>query len=285
MIRSLQALVDEARVQETRRGGGAVTVVESGRLHPFAAQVLGPPRRAGDAGTLGPYDVVKLISIGGMGMVFLAHDGRLQRQVALKAMHPASAGDATSRQRFLREARAVAAVKHDHIVAIHAVEEDAPVPYLVMEYVEGQSLRELLDQEPPLAPREIARIGAEAALALAAAHARGLVHRDVKPANILLEQPRRRVKLTDFGLARAVEGTHLTDAGLVAGTPHFMSPEQALGRPVDARSDLFSLGAVLYTLAAGQPPFEADSSVAVLRRVADDAPPPLARSAPICRLP
>jgi serine/threonine protein kinase len=195
--------------------------------------------------------------------------------VALKAMHPALAGDATGRQRFLREARSIAAVKHDHIVSIHAVEEDAPVPYLVMEFVEGQSLRELVAHEPPLSPQEIARIGAEAALALAAAHARGLVHRDVKPANILLEEPRRRVKLTDFGLARAVEGTHLTDAGLVAGTPHFMSPEQALGRPVDARSDLFSLGAVLYTLAAGQPPFEADSSVAVLRRVADDAPQPL----------
>jgi WD40 repeat protein len=263
-----------ALVEETRRGAKDQTGAELAPIPRAVAQWLGPPRRPGDAGSLGPYEIERLISSGGMGMVFLARDSRLDRRVALKAMHPALAADPTSRQRFVREARAIAALKHEHIVAIYDIEEAAAFPYLVMEFVEGGSLRARRDRTP--AAVEIARIGSETAQALAAAHALGIVHRDVKPGNILLESPRQRVKLTDFGLARPMTGAHLTDSGLIAGTPHFMSPEQAQGLSVDARSDLFSLGSVLYTLAAGKPPFEAETSVAVLRRVIDDTPPGLA---------
>jgi len=266
-------------VKETRRRLTNSIAGDEGALPQVAAQVLGPPRRSGDAGSLGPYDVERLIGIGGMGMVFLAHDSRLNRPVALKAMHPALAADSISRLRFIREAMANAAVSHDHVVSIHAVEVGAPVPYLVMEYVAGSSLRDRL-ADKPLAAAEIARVGSEVAQALAAAHARGLVHRDVKPANILIESSRQRVKLTDFGLARAASGLHLTDTGQVAGTPHYMSPEQARGQPVDARSDLFSLGSVLYALAAGRPPFEAETSLAVLRQVIDDRPTPLRKLRP-----
>ncbi len=275
----------ESLVHQTQAARSGPADFASGGLPAMAAAVLDPPRRPGDAGTLGPYDVVNLISIGGMGMVFLAHDARLERPVAIKAMQPLLAADAMCRQRFLREARAIAALKHDHIVAIHEVEGEAPVPYLVMEYVPGGSLCEWLKSAPtagesPLPAAEIARIGSEVAQALAAAHAAGLVPRDVKPANILIERPRGRVKLGDFGLAHAVEGTHLTAAGLVALTPHYASPEQVLGRPVDRRSDLFSLGSVLYALAARRPPFDAEMSIAILRRVADDPPPDLAAIRP-----
>jgi len=250
------------------------------RLPPAAEGVIGPPRREGFVGSLGRYDVVRWLGMGGMGIVFLAHDSRLDRPVAIKALHPLRASDPTSRQRFLREARAIAALRHDHIVAIHEVEEDAPVPYLVMEYVPGGSLWERLRAEGPLPAAEIARIGSEVARALAAAHAAGLVHRDVKPANVLLEQSQGRAKLSDFGLVRAADGAALTDENMLELTPQYASPEQIWNRPVDGRSDLFSLGSVLYTLAAGRPPFEAELSIAILRGVIDDPPRDLASIRP-----
>src|SRR5437588_6254974 len=148
-------------------------------------------------------------------------------------------------------------------MGFHAVEEAGPVPYLVMEYVRGSSLQDRLDQSGPLELKEILRIGMQIASGLAAAHAQGLVHRDIKPANILLENGVERVKLTDFGLARAVDDASLTQSGVVAGTPMYMSPEQADGLPVDCRSDLFSLGSVLYAMCTGRPPFRAPSAVAV----------------------
>src|SRR5205823_5802398 len=165
--------------------------------------------------------------------------------------------------------RAAAAVSHDHIVTIHAV-EPGDLPYLVMEFVSGISLQARLDRDGPLPPRDIARIGLQAANGLAAAHAVGLVHRDIKPANILLENSVERVKITDFGLARAADDANLTQSGVITGTPNYMSPEQAAGTPVDARSDLFSLGSVLYALCTGHPPFRAETPLAVLRRVCDD---------------
>ena len=223
----------------------------------------------------GPYEVLEVLGQGGMGVVLKARDPALDRTVAIKVLTPALAHGATARRRFAREARAVAAVGHEHIVAIHAVDEFRGLPYLVMQYIPGRSLQERLDASGPLEVKEILRIGTQAARALAAAHAQGVVHRDIKPANILLENCIERVKLTDFGLARAIDDASLTQSGVIAGTPQYMAPEQARGEPVDARSDLFSLGAVLYAMAAGRPPFRADSAMAVLKRVCDDRHRPI----------
>src|SRR5205814_4227536 len=164
----------------------------------------------------------------------------------IKVMAPQLAASATARRRFTREARAAAAVTHDHVVTIHAVEDAGPLPHIVMQFVAGHSLQDRLDRTGPLQLQEVLRIGMQAAAGLAAAHAQGLVHRDVKPANILLEDGVERVKLTDFGLARAADDASLTKTGIIAGTPQFMSPEQARGESIDQRSDLFSLGCVLY---------------------------------------
>src|SRR5262249_19750115 len=153
---------------------------------------------------------------------------------------------------------------------IHGVCDDGPVPYLVMEFVDGCTLEARLRRSGPLEVKEVLRIGTQAASGLAAAHRQGLVHRDVKPANILLENSVQRVKLTDFGLARAVDDASLTQSGVVAGTPQYMSPEQANGEPIDHRSDLFSLGTVLYEMCTGRPAFRAPNTAAVLRRVSDD---------------
>ena len=149
-----------------------------------------------------------------------------------------------------------------------------------MEYVTGVSLQGRLDRDGPLSPKEIVRIGQQAACGLAAAHAQGLVHRDIKPANILLENGVERVKITDFGLARAADDARLTQSGVAAGTPMYMSPEQARGETVDSRSDLFSLGSVLYTLATGFPPFRADTTMGVLNRISHDPPRPIRETNP-----
>jgi WD40 repeat protein len=235
---------------------------------------LRPSEQPDHLGRLGHYEVLDLLGRGGMGVVLRAMDERLQRVVAIKVLAPHLAGSSLARQRFLREARAAAAVSHDHVVTIHAVEEDG-VPYLVMQCVAGVSLQEQLRRSRPLAVKDVLRIGMQAAQGLAAAHAQGLVHRDVKPANILLEEGGDRVKLTDFGLARAVDDGDLTRSGCVAGTPMYMSPEQADGQAVDARSDLFSLGSVLYEMCTGVPPFRGSSAAAVLRSVIDVAPRPV----------
>jgi serine/threonine protein kinase len=195
--------------------------------------------------------------------------------VAIKVLMPQLAASGTARQRFIREARAAAAVTHERVIAIYAVQEEGLCPYLVMQFVAGLSLEERVKQSGALELAEILRIGMQTAEGLAAAHKQGLVHRDIKPANILLENGIQRVKITDFGLARAADDASLTQSGYVAGTPLFMSPEQAEGKPVDPRSDLFSLGSVLYTLCTGQPPFRASGALAVLRRVMDDTSRPI----------
>jgi serine/threonine protein kinase len=225
-------------------------------------------------GRLGPYVITEVIGRGGMGVVLKARDTKLNRVVAIKVMAPELASNPTARKRFQREAHAAAAVVHQHIVTIHAVDEDR-LPYLVMECIIGQSLKEKIDREGHLKLIEILRIGQQVASGLAAAHAHGLMHRDVKPANILLENGVERVRITDFGLARAIDDVGITRTGEVAGTPEYMSPEQALGQPVDQRSDLFSLGSVLYAMCTGRSPFRADSTVAALRRVCDDTPRPI----------
>jgi hypothetical protein len=226
-------------------------------------------------GRLGHYEVFEVIGRGGMGIVLRAFDEKLHRVVAIKVMAAQLATNATARKRFTREAQAAAAVTHDHIVTIHAVEETNGVPYLVMQFVSGMSLQQRLDSSGPLELREIVRIGMQTAAGLAAAHAHGLIHRDIKPANILLENGVERVKVTDFGLARAVADASLTQSGVVAGTPHYMSPEQARGEAVDQRTDLFSLGSVLYAMCAGRPPFRATTGIAILKRVCEDTPSPI----------
>jgi serine/threonine protein kinase len=236
---------------------------------------LMPPHEPGHLGHVGSFEVYEEVGRGEMGIVLKAFDEKLQRVVALKVMSPRLAGHATSRKRFIREGRAAAAVCHEHVVTIHAVDEDALLPYIVMQFVGGQSLQQRLERSGPLTVPEILRIGMQTAQGLAAAHAQGLVHRDIKPANILLENGVERVKLTDFGLARAVDDASLTRTGVIAGTPLFMAPEQARGESVDHRADLFSLGCVLYSLATGRSPFRAATTLAVLRRICDDEPRPI----------
>jgi uncharacterized protein (TIGR03067 family) len=249
-----------------------------GRTRPYSAgregtlDFLDPPAKPGQLGKLAHYEILDVIGRGGMGVVLKALDTTLQRVVAVKVMAPELAVSGTARERFRREAHAAAAVGHDNIVTIHAVDEAKGLPYLVMQYVSGVSLQEKLDREGLLELKEILRIGIQTADGLAAAHAQGLIHRDIKPANILLENGIQRVKITDFGLARAVDDASLTKSGVIAGTPQYMSPEQALGEPQDHRTDLFSLGSVLYTLCTGRPPFRAPNTLAVLRRVAEEPP-------------
>jgi len=235
-------------------------------------KILAPSDDERMLGRLGPYEITGIIGSGGMGIVLKGHDRALDRFVAIKLLSPHLASSGAARQRFLREAKAAAAVVHDNVIAIHGVDEFAGLPYLVMPYCRGTTLEKRVRDAGPMSLREILRVGLQTARGLAAAHAQGLVHRDVKPANILLEDGVERVRITDFGLARAADDASLTVTGLLAGTPHYMSPEQALGKPLDARSDLFALGAVLFTLATGKPPFRAESSHAVLRMVTDVEP-------------
>ena len=226
-------------------------------------------------GRLGGYEVSGVVGAGGMGVVLKAIDKSLDRTVAIKVLAPHLATSGAAGKRFAREAKAAAAVLHPNVIAIHSVSNDESLPYLVMPYVRGTSLQKRLDQEGPLSLQEILRIGSQIAAGLAAAHAQGLVHRDIKPANILLEEGVERVTITDFGLARAVDDATITHSGMIAGTPQYMSPEQARGEAVDPRSDLFSLGSVLYAVCTGRPPFRAETSYGVMRRITDDEPTPI----------
>jgi serine/threonine protein kinase len=245
---------------------------------------LAPPQCPDELGRLGPYRVLEVLGAGGMGVVFRAEDPQLMRPVALKAMLPAMAERGDARQRFLREARAAAGISHDHIITVYQVGEDGGVPYLAMQYLNGETLDKHLDHEGSLSVAEVIRIGREIALGLSAAHQRYLIHRDIKPANIWLERQLEalpsawfggRVKLLDFGLARAVgEEGQLTQLGGIVGTPAYMAPEQAQGKGVDARADLFSLGCVLYRMATGKAPFSGADVVSTLMAVATHDPPP-----------
>jgi S1-C subfamily serine protease len=270
------ALPEPALKQVMRDALGGETQAADARTEDDAALAfLTPPRESGHLGRLGHYEVQKVLGKGGFGIVLKAFDERLQRVVAIKVLSPAFAANGSARKRFIREARAAAAVKNEHVVGIYDVQEEANPPYLVMELIDGLSLQDKLDRHGSLGVKEILRIGMQMAEGLAAAHKQGLVHRDIKPANILLENGVERVKITDFGLARAVDDASLTQSGTVAGTPMYMSPEQAEGLPIDHRSDLFSLGSVLYALCTGRPPFRASGTHAVLKRVIDASPRPI----------
>ena len=251
--------------------------VYSGR---WLTSILSPSSKPSSLGRLGHYEVESLLGHGGFGTVLRAFDERLHRTVAIKLLSPELAATSPPRKRFLREARAAAAIRHQNVVAIHAV-EDSPLPHLVMEYVPGQTLQQIIDGHGPLEIDDVLRIAEQIAAGLAAAHARGLVHRDIKPSNVLLEGGLGgSVKISDFGLARAADDATLTQSGTVAGTPLYMSPEQAQGQTIDQRSDLFSLGSVLYVMVSGRPPFRAPTTVAVLKRVVEDAPRPIAEIIP-----
>ncbi len=242
---------------------------------PLLARLLEPSADARYLGRLGYYEVISLLGHGGMGIVFRAHDPVLNREVAVKILAPHMAHQPTARERFAREARAAAAISNDNVLSIYAVSESAGLPYLVMPYVVGRSLAEMLARTDRLPLSDVLRIGMQTALGLAAAHQQGVVHRDIKPSNLLLEGADERVKIADFGLAAVLDGSQLTHSGALVGTPEFMAPEQAREDGVDARCDLFSLGSVLYLMATGRSPFQAATPLATIRRVCDDMPPPI----------
>ncbi len=236
---------------------------------------LGPTDDPHSLGRIGGYEVTGVVGAGGMGVVLKAHDRSLDRIVAIKVMSPHLSSIGSARKRFAREAKAAAAVLHPNVIAIHSVASEDASPYLVMRYVRGASLQKRIDSQGPLPLKDTLRIGSQIAAGLAAAHEQGLVHRDIKPANILLEEGVERVTITDFGLARAVDDASMTCSGVIAGTPQYMSPEQTRGEPINARSDLFSLGSVLYAMCAGRSPFRAETTYGVLYRIANDNPTPV----------
>ena len=230
--------------------------------------------RPDSLGRLLHYEVLELVGRGGCGIVLKAFDEKLHRVVAIKTMTPELAVTSPARKRFLREARATAAIRHENVVSIYAVEEK-PLPFLVMEFIDGQTLQDKISESGPLDVHDLVSIGRQIARGLEAAHVRGLIHRDIKPANILLESGTGQPKITDFGLARSADDASLTQSGAISGTPLYMSPEQAQGLVVDQRSDLFSLGSVLYVMCSGRPPFRASTAVAVLKRVVEEQPRPI----------
>lgn len=262
-----------AGVHDDTPGAGDETLISaSGQRFDF----LAPAEQADELGRLGHYRVLKVLGQGGMGVVFLADDSKLQRLVALKVMLPSVVSIPLAKERFLREARATARLKSDHIVTIHEVSEARGIPYLAMELLEGKSLATVLRAGKPLSTEAILPIARDIARGLAAAHEAGLVHRDIKPGNLWLEDRAQgsRVKILDFGLARPdVSDDHFTQLGTSVGTPAFMSPEQARGdTAVDARADLFSLGCVLYTLCVGEIPFKAETNMGTLLAISLQQP-------------
>ncbi|NUS96038.1 MAG: serine/threonine protein kinase, partial [Gemmatimonadaceae bacterium] len=228
------------------------------------------------------YDLQGEIGRGGMSVVYRARDMRLNRTVAIKVLPPELAYDPAIRTRFTREAQTSAQLSHANIVPIYDVGERDGLAYFVMGMVTGGNLAEHLAREPRQPIEEVRRLLCEIADALAYAHVRGVIHRDIKPDNILLDADRGRAMVTDFGIARAMEaGTRLTLTGIAVGTPTYMSPEQALGeREVDGRSDIYSLGVVAYEMLTGRVPFTAGNSMALLLKHVGERPPSIAELRP-----
>jgi serine/threonine protein kinase len=288
-LAGLQSAVAAAFTEFTAEGQAEPTQ-ETAETTQELYDFLAPPRGPGEIGWLGPYRVLSVLGVGGMGVVFQAEDPQLKRSVALKTLKPALAASPSARRRFLSEAQAAAAIEHDHIVAIYQVGEDRGMAFLAMPLLQGETLDERIMRERKLPVVEVLRIGREVAEGLAAAHQRGLIHRDVKPANIWLEGERGRVKIVDFGLARAMGGEAMpapsptqaeatagpgTHHGTVLGTPAYIAPEQARGEVLDGRCDLFSLGCVLYRMCTGEAPFKGMDTLATLRAVQKETPRPV----------
>jgi serine/threonine protein kinase len=226
-------------------------------------------------GTLidGRYEVTRLLGRGGMAEVYLAHDRLLDRQVAVKVLREHLSGDDRLLTRFRREARAAAGLSHRNIVAVHDVGVDGDAPFIVMELVRGRPLSDVLTEQGPFSPERVAEIGEAAARALEVAHQAGIVHRDVKPGNVMVTED-GEVKLLDFGIANAVRWTRLTDTPAVQGTAEYMAPERIRGEPADRRSDIYALGVVLYEISVGRPPFAGETPLAIAYRHLEEAPPP-----------
>lgn len=223
-------------------------------------------------GRIGIYEVTGVIGRGATGIVVKAFESILNRYVAIKILSPALSGNKAARKRFEQEGRAIAAVANEHVVAIHAVDHHQELPYIVMQYVAGSSLQQRIDSKGTLQVCEIVRIALQISNGLAAAHAQGIVHRDIKPANILLEHGIDRAVVGDFGLARVVDSASHTMSGMIAGTPQYMSPEQIQSEAIDSRSDLFSLGCVIYTMGTGHSPYRAETVFGVMRRICEEKP-------------
>lgn len=236
---------------------------------------LKPTDRAGYLGRLGNYEIRRVLGQGGAGMVLEALDPLLKRTVAIKTLAPWRVLDDETRQRFLREAQSAAALVHENVVAIYGVEQADALPYLVLEYVAGQTLHDRVQREGRLPFGEVIDLGVQIARGLAAAHGRSLIHRDIKPGNILLDGETGRAKIADFGLAKSIGDADLTMTGTLLGTPEFMSPEQAERQEPDERSDIFSLGAVLYFMATGVSPFRGSSLFETLDNVRRCQPRPI----------
>jgi serine/threonine protein kinase len=252
-------------------GCGPVSLPAAGHEDPCAVPLtfLARSGRADSLGRIDRYEILQVLGRGGFGIVFRALDELLHRVVAVKVLLPHVAATSPARKRFLREARAAAAVRHENVVQLYDIGEQ-PLPYIAMEFIPGETLQQKLDRGGPLEVAEVLRIGRQIAEGLAAAHHNDLIHLDIKPGNILLEPGAHgRVKITDFGLARAADEASRSQSGAIAGTPMYMAPEQALGEPLDSRADLFSLGSVLYQMVTGRPPFVANGTLAVLKRVAE----------------
>ncbi len=243
-----------------------------------------PALAAGD--TLAHYQIVSRLGQGGMGEVYLATDSKLDRSVAIKVLPPAVAQDHEYMERFVREARAASALNHPNVAHIYEIGEERGIQFIAMEFVEGEPLNRRIEGGP-MPVREIADIGSQVADALDAAHAKGIVHRDIKPANLLITA-RGHVKVLDFGLAKVTDTSYsrgasraetrfVSAAGALLGTVDYMSPEQALGRSVDARSDIFSLGVVLYQMATGRIPFEGSTASETIARILNLQPEAMAR--------
>ena len=232
------------------------------------------------AALAGEYSLQREIGRGGMGIVYLARDVQLDRDVAIKVLPPQLALRAEARERFIREARTAAGLSHPNIVPIHRVSESHGFVFFVMSYVDGETLGERLRTKGPLSPADATRVMREVSWALAYAHGRGVVHRDVKPDNILLEAGTGRALVTDFGIAHRDSHDPATDPGKIMGTAHFMSPEQAAGESVDGRSDIYGLGVVGYLAVSGRLPFESANVPALLVRQATEAAPTVMAAAP-----
>ena len=234
--------------------------------------MLDPPIHPEMLGRIDEFDIEEQIGQGGMGIVFRGFDRSLNRPVAVKVMAPHLGAHGIARKRFAREAQAAAAVVHPHVVPIYRVSSVPERPYIAMALVGGGSLQDHISHKGPLATEAVVRVSVQIAEGLAAAHRQGLIHRDVKPANILLDQDLSRVLITDFGMARAIDDVAMTQSGCLAGTPHYMSPEQVAGGEIDCRSDLFSLGSVMYFVATGREPFRAESPFGVINKITHEIP-------------
>ncbi len=227
----------------------------------------------------GRYRIVRHLARGGMAEVHLGRDELLGRTVAIKVLSPELSHDQSFVERFRREARAAAGLNHQNVVSVHDFGQDGGSYFIVMEYVEGPTLGDLIRRQGPMEPAEAVRIAVAVAGALAVAHAQGVIHRDVKPANVLLAGD--AVKVADFGIARATEAQQgLTRPGMVLGTVRYLSPEQARGAALDHRTDIYSLGVVLYEMLAGEPPLPDDDPVAMAtrQRNGEGLPPPSSRN-------